>query len=111
MRKLFNRAYAHTEEKTEYPTSTAEAIEKTKIKTRLEKRRIRGNQADRDRIRRWAIQVGAFSQSSAARLAAYGAAGRFRRVSRTVGSLLSCTSRRETGYIGRKSLGCRSGTL
>ena len=28
-----------------------------------------------NRVRRWAIQVGAFSQSSAARLAAYGAAG------------------------------------
>ena len=33
-----------------------------------------------DRVRRWAIQVGAFSQSSAARMAAYGAAGRLQGV-------------------------------
>ena len=32
--------------------------------------------SNQNRIRRWAIQVGAFSQSSSARLAAYGAAGR-----------------------------------
>jgi len=35
-----------------------------------------------DRVRRWAIQVGAFSQSSAARMAAYGAAGRLQGVAK-----------------------------
>ena len=79
MRKLFNRAYALIpKKKTDYPTSTAEAIEKTeKSKTRLTKAAYpRKSMPNRDRVRRWAIQVGAFSQSSAARLAAYGAAGR-----------------------------------
>ncbi|MEC8171855.1 MAG: D-alanyl-D-alanine carboxypeptidase, partial [Pseudomonadota bacterium] len=79
MRKLFNRAYALIpKKKTDYPTSTAEAVEKTKkSKTRLTKAAYpRQSMPHRDRVRRWAIQVGAFSQSSAARLAAYGAAGR-----------------------------------
>ncbi len=79
MRKLFNRAYALIpKKKTDYPASTAEAIEMTKkSKIRLAKAAYpRKSKPNRDRVRRWAIQVGAFSQSSAARLAAYGAAGR-----------------------------------
>ena len=80
MRKLFNRAYALVpKKKTDYPTSTADAIENDEeSRGRIrQKRHIREqSKPNRDRVRRWAIQVGAFSQSSAARLAAYGAAGR-----------------------------------
>ena len=84
MRRLFERAYALVPKKREdYPTTTAQAIDSTKDKAiRLAKvatkREITPD--PRDRIRRWAIQVGAFSQSSAARLAAYGAAGRLQGV-------------------------------
>ena len=55
MRKLFNRAYALIpKKKTDYPTSTAEAIEKTKkSKTRLTKAAYpRKSMPNRDRVRR-----------------------------------------------------------
>ncbi len=84
MRRLFERAYALVPKKREdYPTTTAQAIDNTKDKEiRLAKVATKREIAPdpRDRIRRWAIQVGAFSQSSAARLAAYGAAGRLQGV-------------------------------
>jgi len=84
MRRLFERAYALVPKKREdYPTTTAQAIDSTKDKAiRLAKVATKREIAPdpRDRIRRWAIQVGAFSQSSAARLAAYGAAGRLQGV-------------------------------
>lgn len=84
MRRLFERAFALVPKKrTTYPKTTAEAIKKGKsAKMKLAHASL-GKKAipvRADRVRRWAIQVGAFSQSSAARLAAYGAAGRLQGV-------------------------------
>ena len=79
MRKLFERAYALVpKKKKRFATNTAKDFNKiAKPRTRIAKanytQKFKSNQ---NRIRRWAIQVGAFSQSSSARLAAYGAAGR-----------------------------------
>lgn len=85
MRRLFERAYALVPKtRTDYPRSTAEALEKTAPrKTQLVKAAVAATGARKlspDRVRRWSIQVGAFSQSAAARLAAYGAAGRLQGV-------------------------------
>lgn len=84
MRRLFERAFALVPKKrTRYPATTAEAIEKSKPRNATV-RQVALQQTktfkSNDRVRRWAIQVGAFSQSSAARLAAYGAAGRLQGV-------------------------------
>ena len=79
MRKLFERAYALVpKKKKRFASNTAKDFNKiAKPRTRIAKvnytQKFKSNQ---NRIRRWAIQVGAFSQSSSARLAAYGAAGR-----------------------------------
>ncbi len=79
MRKLFERAYAlFPKRKKHFASNTAKDFHKTaKPRSRIAKatypQKFKSNQ---NRIRRWAIQVGAFSQSSSARLAAYGAAGR-----------------------------------
>ena len=79
MRKLFERAYALVpKRKKRFASNTAKDFNKiAKPRTRIAKatypQKFKSNQ---NRIRRWAIQVGAFSQSSSARLAAYGAAGR-----------------------------------
>ena len=79
MRKLFERAYALVpKSKKRFASNTAKDFNKiAKPRTRIAKvnytQKFKSNQ---NRIRRWAIQVGAFSQSSSARLAAYGAAGR-----------------------------------
>lgn len=84
MRRLFERAYALVPKKrNRYPTTTAEATEQTRPKVASTQRASvsKGRTySGPDRVRRWAIQVGAFSQSSAARLAAYGAAGRLQGV-------------------------------
>ena len=84
MRRLFERAYTLVPKKRKhYPTMTAKATEQTQSKL-ISARRASASKgrtySGPDRVRRWAIQVGAFSQSSAARLAAYGAAGRLQGV-------------------------------
>ena len=84
MRRLFERAYTLVPKKRKrYPTTTAEATEQTRPKLAF----VRHASASKGRtysgpgrVRRWAIQVGAFSQSSAAKLAAYDAAGRLQGV-------------------------------
>ena len=79
MRKLFERAYALVpKKKKRFASNTAKDFNRiAKPRTRIAKatytQKFKSNQ---NRIRRWAIQVGAFSRSSSARLAAYGAAGR-----------------------------------
>ena len=84
MRRLFERAYTLVPKKRKhYTTMTAKATEQTQSKL-ISARRASASKgrtySGPDRVRRWAIQVGAFSQSSAARLAAYGAAGRLQGV-------------------------------
>ena len=84
MRRLFARAFALVPNKRkQYPTTTANATEQRRPKLAF----VRHASASKgrtysgpDRVRRWAIQVGAFSQSSAAKLAAYDAAGRLQGV-------------------------------
>ena len=84
MRRLFARAFALVPNKREkYTTTTADATEQKRLKLAF----VRHASASKgrtysgpDRVRRWAIQVGAFSQSSAAKLAAYDAAGRLQGV-------------------------------
>ena len=79
MRKLFERAYALVpKKKKRFASNTAKDFNKiAKPRTRIAKANYTQKfKSAQNRIRRWAIQVGAFSQSSSARLAAYGAAGR-----------------------------------
>ena len=79
MQKLFERAYALVpKKKKRYAANSMQDIKKAaKPKIQLARAAYTQNfKSNQNRIRRWAIQVGAFSQSSSARLAAYGAAGR-----------------------------------
>ena len=84
MRRLFERAFTLVPKKRKhYPNTTAEAKEQTRPKLASARYAYAGKgrtYSGPDRVRRWAIQVGAFSQSSAARLAAFGAAGRLQGV-------------------------------
>ena len=85
MRRLFERAFALVpKNRKNRPAATMVKRgdrEKPKIKTvPATQVAFRAPAIPTDRVRRWAIQVGAFSQSSAARTAAYGAAGRLQGV-------------------------------
>jgi len=79
MKGLLDRAFRLVPKRRKYyPKTTAEAIRNTPKKARLAPRspsrypRLRHH----GKVRHWAVQVGAFSRPAAARLAAYGAAGR-----------------------------------
>ena len=85
MRRLFERAFALVpKNRKNRPAATMVKRgdrEKPKMKTvPATQVAFRDPAISTDRVRRWAIQVGAFSQSSAARMAAYGAAGRLQGV-------------------------------
>ena len=85
MRRLFERAFALIpKNRKNRPAATMVKRgdrEKPKMKTvPATQVAFRDPAIPTDRVRRWAIQVGAFSQSSAARMAAYGAAGRLQGV-------------------------------
>ena len=84
MRRLLARAFALVPKKrSQYPTTTADATKQTRPKLASDRHASAstgGTYNIADRVHRWAIQVGAFSQSSAAKLAAYDAAGRLQGV-------------------------------
>ena len=84
MRRLFARAFALVPKKwKQYPTTTADSTEHIRPKLAFARHASASKgrtYSGPDRVRRWAIQVGAFSQSSAAKLAAYDAAGRLQGV-------------------------------
>jgi D-alanyl-D-alanine carboxypeptidase len=83
MRRLFERAFALVPKNRNHrPTATMvkrrnPPKSKTVTTTQIA---FRAPVVTSDRVRRWAIQVGAFSRSSAARVAAYSAAGRLQGV-------------------------------
>ena len=83
MRRLFERTFALVPKKQiDHPKMMAKAFDKNADRLGSMHHIATKRSAYRrsDRVRRWAIQVGAFSRSSAARVAAFGAAGRLRGV-------------------------------
>ena len=83
MRRLFERAFALVpKNQIDRPKILAKVVDKEakRIGSTHQIATIRSTHRGSDRVRRWAIQVGAFSRSSAARIAAFGAAGRLRGV-------------------------------
>ncbi|PPR62822.1 MAG: D-alanyl-D-alanine carboxypeptidase DacF [Alphaproteobacteria bacterium MarineAlpha4_Bin2] len=106
MRRLFERAFALVPKKRiSYAKRTVAATgqKQTRVAKTRRVANARSPYRGPDRIRRWAIQVGAFSQSSAARLAAYGAAGRLQGVANH-GRVAIVTNKQDKGRLYRAQI-------